>query len=146
MSTKSLAVCKPTLITKDWQGKTFTFREDGYFNMTKAAREFGKNLSNFKAAAETIAFCHELSKAMDFISLLEVTKGRYGATWGHPKLAVKFACWLDVRFEVACMLMIEDILKGVAVVTMEKPEESASVAYAKALAGALEQEPLSSNP
>lgn len=136
MSTKSIAaVSKPTLITKDWQGKTFTFREDGYFNMTKAAKEFGKNLSNFKSSAETLAFCHEIAKAMNSISLTEVTKGRYGATWGHPKLAVKFACWLDVRFEVACMLMIEDILKGSAVVTIEKPEESSSLAYAKTSSG-----------
>ncbi|MGY4816168.1 KilA-N domain-containing protein [Pseudomonas chlororaphis subsp. piscium] len=73
------------LITKDWQGKTFTFREDGYFNMTKAAKEFGKNLSNFKASPETIALCHELSKAMDFISLTQITKGRYGATWPPQK-------------------------------------------------------------
>ncbi|WP_079550844.1 KilA-N domain-containing protein [Vreelandella subglaciescola] len=34
--------------------------------------------------------------------LSETTRGRYGGTWAHPKLAVFFARWLDVRFSVAC--------------------------------------------
>lgn len=33
-------------------------------------------------------------------------------TCGHPKLAVFFARWLDVRFAVACDAMIEEILRG----------------------------------
>lgn len=33
-------------------------------------------------------------------------KGRYGGTLLHPKLAVFFARWLDVRFAVWCDLMI----------------------------------------
>ncbi|WP_248914708.1 KilA-N domain-containing protein [Pseudomonas moorei] len=145
MSTKSLAVSKPALITKDWQGKTFTFREDGYFNMTKAAKEFGKDLSHFKRSPDTIDYCNELSQTAKFADCLILDTRRGGTspgTWGHPKLAVFFARWLDVRFSVACGMMIDDILKGVAVVTMEKPEESASVAYAQALAGALEQQSL----
>jgi len=35
------------MITKQRNGKTLTIREDGYFNMTKAAKQFGKKLSNF---------------------------------------------------------------------------------------------------
>ncbi|AZD21245.1 hypothetical protein C4K24_1932 [Pseudomonas chlororaphis subsp. aurantiaca] len=85
------------LITKDWQGKTFTFREDGYFNMTKAAKEFGKDLPNFKRSPDTIGYCNELSKAAKSALLTIVTKGRYGATWAHPKLAVFFARWLAGR-------------------------------------------------
>ncbi|MCK3850627.1 KilA-N domain-containing protein [Pseudomonas sp. W2Jun17] len=119
------------LITKDWQGKTFTFREDGYFNMTKAAKEFGKDLSHFKRSPDTIDYCNELSKAAKSALLTDVSKGRYGATWAHPKLAVFFARWLDVRFSVACDMMIEDILKGAAVVTIEKPEESSHLEYMK---------------
>lgn len=43
-------------------------------------------------------------------------------TWGHPKLAVFFARWLDVRFAVHCDLMIDEILKGnVALVRAEAP-------------------------
>ena len=41
------------MITKQWNGKTLTFREDGYFNMTKAAKQFGKQLQNFWLSIET---------------------------------------------------------------------------------------------
>lgn len=33
---------------------------------------------------------------------VETNRGRYGGTWAHPKLAVFFARWLDVRFSVWC--------------------------------------------
>lgn len=36
----------------------------------------------------------------------QATKGRNGVTYLHPKLAVFFARWLDVRFAVWCDLMI----------------------------------------
>ena len=45
------------------------------------------------------------------VSWTDATTGRYGGTWAHPKLAIFFARWLDVRFAVWCDAMIEDILK-----------------------------------
>lgn len=35
------------IITRNYQGMVFQFREDGYFNMTKAAQAFGKRLQDF---------------------------------------------------------------------------------------------------
>lgn len=95
--------------------------------MTKAAQAFGKRLQDFMDNMETKRFMHALSSVLNNADRRELTianKGRYGGTWGHPKLAVKLACWLDPYFEVACMMMIEDILKGSAEVTIVKPEES----------------------
>lgn len=64
--------------------------------------------------------------------LVEARKGWHEnpdvGTWAHPKLAVFFARWLDVRFAVWCDAMIEDILKGKAEVTITKPAESAVMA------------------
>ncbi|TWI53827.1 KilA domain-containing protein [Pseudomonas duriflava] len=123
------------LITREWNDKTFLFREDGYFNMTKAAKAFGKDLSHFMRSPDILAFMKAFSSAAQFadLELVKVVPGnRYiedRGTWGHPKLAVKFACWLDPYFEVACMMMIEDILKGAAEVTIVKPEESSVLKY-----------------
>jgi len=52
---------------------------------------------------------------------VETSRGRYGGTWAHPKLAVIFARWLDVKFSVWCDTVISDILSG----TITKPQESA---------------------
>lgn len=123
-----------TLITKQFNGTPFVFREDGWFNMTKAAKHFGKNLSNFWQSSETSAYVEALQEAhgekMDSI----VTAVRGVGTWAHPKLAVFFARWLDVRFAVWCDAVIDDILKGKAEVVITKPAESAVLALPEGIA------------
>lgn len=146
------------IIKKDWNGKTFTFREDGYFNMTKAAKEFGKQLINFWSNLSTRQYVVELAGTIsnhwdsnDFSNrseeidaarriLTDSTRGRAtGGTWAHPKLAVFFARWLDVRFAVACDAMIEDILTGAAKLHVVEPDRSATLALPDTHIKAVEQ-------
>ena len=66
----------------------------------------------------TIEYVDALSRTGKFpgLEIVQAIPGnRYIAargTWAHPKLAIFFARWLDVRFAVWCDAMIEDILKG----------------------------------
>ncbi|MRD73922.1 hypothetical protein GH865_11790 [Rhodocyclus tenuis] len=78
--------------------------------MTKAAKAFGKFLPNFTRSAETKEYVRALSAALG--APVEITVAVPGnqytpsaGTWCHPKLAVFFARWLDVRFAVWCDLM-----------------------------------------
>ena len=48
---------------------------------------------------------------------VEKKRGRTGGTWAHPKLAVFFARWLDVKFAVFCDMVIDDILNKKAELT-----------------------------
>lgn len=84
--------------------------------MTKAAQHFGKRTQHFFDNEEALLYMRELAAANNRLSgdLIEAQRGRYGGTWAHPKLAVSFARWLDVRFSVWCDAVIEDILKGAA--------------------------------
>lgn len=100
-----------SLITREHNGAAFTFREDGYFNITKAAQHFGKEGKAFLRLASTRAYIEEMSKVR-FPHLLEVTRGRNGSIWARPKLAVFFARWLDVRFAVWCDMQIEETPSG----------------------------------
>lgn len=113
-------------------GLPIVFRQDGYINMTKAAKAFGKKLVHFWSNKETDEYLLALASALGLIhrdsgvwsqsdvrdaqDALVVAKrgGRPGnaGTWCHPKLAVFFARWLDVRFAVWCDLMIDNILRG----------------------------------
>ncbi|WZJ22357.1 KilA-N domain-containing protein [Azonexus hydrophilus] len=80
--------------------------------MTKAAKHFGKDLKEFFKNKGT----KEYFKAMEVmggippITLKQAKRGNQfvadAGTYGHPKLAVFFARWLDVRFAVWCDLMI----------------------------------------
>lgn len=125
-------------------------RPDGYFNMTKAAKEFGKLLTNFWSNEGTWIYIEALVKREGKLHgipcsslktpeierrkllkqvLVETSAGTHGGTWAHPRLATKFACWLDPAFEVECMYMIDEILKGNLIVTQQpaqvEPEHSA---------------------
>lgn len=101
--------------------------------MTKAAKHFEKQLNNFWKSPDTKAYMAALSElgSSTFKSneLKVVIPGnRYmpqAGTYGHPKLAIFFARWLDVRFAVWCDLMIDNILKGNLVVDVAVPTEEA---------------------
>jgi hypothetical protein len=102
------------LITRSYNDLIFTFRDDGYFNMTKAANCFDKQLQNFWNSPDTPEYMDAVSKTLKSNELVQAKAGRYGGTWAHPKLAIFFARWLDVGFAVWCDAMIEDILEGEA--------------------------------
>ena len=76
--------------------------------MTKAAKHFGKRPAHFLELPGSKEYMDALGEALNVgkSDLWVSTKGRYGATFLHPKLAVFFARWLDVRFAVWCDLMI----------------------------------------
>lgn len=112
------------LITKTHNGIGFTFREDGWFNMTKAAKAFDKNLSHFWTSPDTGEYVESLQEFQGDKTKSVFTAVRGVGTWAHPKLAVFFARWLDVKFAVWCDAVIDDILKGHAQVTVTAPEKS----------------------
>ena len=119
--TKAVAVqSKNVVIEKSFNGMNFKFREDGYFNMTHAAKNFGKHLPHFWNSPATIEYKNALSNALSTttdsvpLAAVEVIHGnRYvpdRGTWAHPKLAVFFARWLDVKFAVFCDMVIDDLM------------------------------------
>ena len=79
---------------------------------------FGKGVSETDLArlrtmsqrtAEAKALTLRLSKETGLV----ITKaGRGGGTWLHPKLAVRFAQWLEVKFAVWCDLQIDALIHG----------------------------------
>lgn len=115
--------------------------------MTKAAKHFGKDLSNFWRLPTTTEYIQALGEYYQgrensvgityfpedhSIRCTETKRGRNGGTFGHPKLAVFFARWLDVRFAVWCDLMIDNILKGNIQTTVVIPTVEAVDSYTHA--------------
>ncbi|MDL2199388.1 KilA-N domain-containing protein [Halopseudomonas aestusnigri] len=108
-------------MTREYNNNVFHFREDGYFNMTKAAKAFSKDLSHFMRSPATAEYVEALSALFADKEIIEVRRGSgllpTVGTWGHPKLAVFFARWLDVKFAVFCDMVIDDILNKKAELT-----------------------------
>lgn len=80
--------------------------------MTKAAQHFGKKLSHFWDSPDTKAYLDEVGKHPEFrgVSAVHAVPGRHGGTWAHPKLAIRFAQWLDVKFSVWCDAALGSVL------------------------------------
>lgn len=126
------------VISKEFEGKAFLFREDGWFNMTWAAKAFGKQVHEYLRLASTDEYTDALVNA-GISRIYDSSPGRYGGTWGHPKLAVHFARWLDVKFAVFCDMVIDDILSKKAELTITKPQESASMALPQSYLESLQE-------
>lgn len=114
------------VVERDYNGMMFKFREDGYFNMTHAAKQFGKDLSNFNRMVDTADYIAALGNSVEItdLNIVETQVGRGGGTWAHPKLAVFFARWLDVKFAVFCDMVIDDLMHGHSVITVVDAEKA----------------------
>lgn len=98
-----------------YQGQPVRFNSDGWINATDVAKRFGKRPGDWLKQEETKQYLGVLAAALncDPESLLETRRGRHlSGTWLHPKVAVAFARWLDVKFSVWCDLHIDALLRG----------------------------------
>lgn len=105
----------------EYEGQTveFDFGNDNIMvNATEMANIFGKRVSDFLQNQETKAFIDVLKLTPISVSLasmsddeIMVNKGRSGL-WMHRILALKFAAWLDPKFEVWVYFTIDKIMFG----------------------------------
>ena len=102
------------LVSADYLGSEITFNEDGWFNATKPAERYGKRPIDWIVQDSTKEYMEALAGHLNCEpeSLLKTMRGKYGGTWLHPKLAVRFAQWLDVKFAVWCDIQIDNLLRG----------------------------------
>lgn len=98
----------------DYQGQAVAFNAEGWINATDAAARFGKRPVDWLALDGTKDYLAVLSGILKCEpgSLLKTKRGNSGGTWLHPKLAVRFAQWLDMTFAVWCDLQIDGLLRG----------------------------------
>lgn len=112
------------LITSEYDGQELSFNEQGWFNATQASKSFGKRPNDWLNLEETKSYIQALCeylKITESKSLIKTKKGgntvtsengNAQGTWLHPKLAVAFARWLDIRFGIWCDMQIDLLLRG----------------------------------
>ncbi|MEI6207337.1 MAG: KilA-N domain-containing protein [Desulfuromonadales bacterium] len=114
------------IVKSDFQGNEITFNNDGWFDATSAAAKFGKrpvDWLNLSSTKEYIDALLELDRSEEisllnrnqknrFLKVQRGGKGKTDSTWLHPKLAVAFARWLDIKFAVWCDKQIDSIIRG----------------------------------
>ena len=103
------------IIAKTYNSKNYHFQEDGWFNATLAAKQFNKKPNDWLRLLEINEYIQALSATYGKFPYVRTSRSRLdrgGGTWLHPKLAVVFARWLDVRFAVWCDEQISQLLYG----------------------------------
>jgi len=100
------------IVTRDYQGQAIAYQDDGWFNATQAAAKFGKIPHEWQRLPETVAYITALERKYGKIPYSKSKRGANGGTWLHPKLAVRFAQWLDVDFAVWCDEQVDALMRG----------------------------------
>lgn len=109
------------IVPFDFQGQAVRFNTDGWINATEAAARFGKRPIDWLRLDETRDYLEAMASALglegkvsqNHFGLSRTSRGgKAPGTWLHPKLAVRFAQWLDTRFAIWCDLQIDSLLRG----------------------------------
>lgn len=92
------------VFSHDYQGQAISIDQEGWVNASIASCSFGKEPSEWLNLELTQEYISGLARraGLAFDSLVALRRGneRTRSTWLHPKLAIKFARWLSVDFEI----------------------------------------------
>jgi len=93
----------------------YSFTTDGWFNATESAARFGKQPNEWLRLPATASYIAAFKRRYGNIPYVKTSRARAdrgGGTWLHPKLAVRFAQWLDDDFAVWCDAQIDTIIRS----------------------------------
>lgn len=108
------------ILSRDYLGHCVNFNAEGWLNATNAASHFGKEPADWLELDLTKEYIERLfmriggsnvGKPHKFTSMRRGNAVGSG-TWLHPKLAVKFARWLSVDFEIWCEEQLDGLALG----------------------------------
>lgn len=105
------------VILAEYQDMSVSFDDAGWFNATTAAKKFNKLPAQWMRLPETRKYIKALARSSNvqkshFARTQRGGRAGEAGTWLHPKLAVRFAQWLDVDFAVWCDTQIERLIHG----------------------------------
>jgi hypothetical protein len=111
-----------SVFAKNYNGRTIRIREDKYVCLTDMAVASGKRLSNWTQTDKAKSYLETLSVATGITVplLLEVTDGT--PTWGHPKVALRFAQWCSDEFAVQVDFWIDELVNTGSVSIAPQPQ------------------------
>jgi hypothetical protein len=104
-----------------YEGQAVRFNSEGWISATDVAKRYGKRPIDWLKQDETRLYMSVMAEALgiepkvsqDHFGLVSTSRGgKSPGTWLHPKLAVVFARWLDMKFSVWCDLHIDALLRG----------------------------------
>jgi len=105
-----------TSLTKVWNDFSIRIRtEDRYVCLTDMAKATGKLYADWARLTKTKSYLETLSSVMGIpiATLIQVQQGgvpEAQGTWGHPKVAIRFAQWCSDEFAVQVDFWVDELL------------------------------------
>jgi hypothetical protein len=119
-------------LIKSWNGRTIRIREDRYVNLTDMAQASGKRFPDWNRLDSSRSYLKTLSAVVQ-ISTTELVRTQQGGTpenqgtWGHPKVAIRFAQWCSDELAVRVDSWVDELLtKGY--VSLDDSPQAPSIA------------------
>lgn len=115
-----------SIVKIKYENQNQSFNDQGWFNATDAAKRYGKRPNDWISLPETQRYVEALIKRenqksdtrlsrITFTDFVKTKKGNSKTftqgTWLHPKLAVRFAQWLDIDFAIWCDEQIDNLIR-----------------------------------
>lgn len=102
-------------IIRQWNGRTIRIREDRYACLTDMAQASGKFVANWNQTKASRSYLEKLSAVIGIpiAELVQTTEGGIPdlqGTWGHPKVAIRFAQWCSDDFAVQVDCWMDELL------------------------------------
>lgn len=102
-------------IIKSWNDRAIRIRVDRYVSLTDMAQAGGKLFADWNRQSRTKSYLEALSGSMGIPIdiLVEVNSSGLNedrGTWGHPKVALRFAQWCSDEFAVQVDSWIDELL------------------------------------
>ena len=139
INTKMVIFGKDGTDTKIDISRMFKNEDEAYIEVTSITKAYGKKFYHWIANKDTkeyIATLEDILNPRKSVSLDNTNSktkspfivrkaGRYGGTYLHKKLALKYFRWLDRRFEIELDLFLEKVYKQITVVKISRVETKA---------------------
>lgn len=118
-----------TNLIKNWNGKTIRIRKDRYVSLTDMAQSCNKLFANWNQNSSTKSYLETLSSVIGIpiTELVQVIQGgspENQGTWGHPKVAIRFAQWCSDEFAIQVDTWVDELLNtGTVTIALSDIEE-----------------------
>lgn len=104
------------MLARTWNGRTIRQRADGYLSLTDMAQACGKRYPDWSRLESTKSYLVTLSRSVQIPTdhLIEVNESSGSnesrGTWGHRRVAIRFAQWCSDEFAVQVDCWVEELL------------------------------------
>ena len=123
---------------KSWNDRQIRIREDRYVCLTDMAQAVGKLFGDWSRLKSTKSYLTTLSGVIrvPVTQLVQIKQGGTPdeqGTWGHPKVAIRFAQWCSDEFALQVDFWVDELINapdwGMHVSTTENHKNTAGFVY-----------------